>query len=157
MPGSDLFLQTIDAVYASGLDSARPPQALEATNRLLGDAGAILEVIEREISLMRRLYPHCQRAYDLAMRLKGASDRSGSLENAVEWLTDGVALLRADGKIVYANDAMLSFAQRGDGIRIAGGILDLAGHKARRSFESALGAIARLGNASPTRRQLISL
>ncbi len=64
---------------------------------MLGDAGAILEVIEREISLMR------QRAYDLAMRLKGASDRSGLLENAVEWL----ALLRADGKIVYANDAML--------------------------------------------------
>jgi PAS domain-containing protein len=150
-PGSDLFLQTIDAVYASALDSARLPQALEATSRLLGDAGAILEVIEREISLMR------QRAYDLAMRLKGASDRSGSLENAVEWLTDGVALLRADGKIVYANDAMLSFAQRGDSIRIAGGILDLAGHEARRSFETALGAIARLGNASPTRRQLISL
>jgi hypothetical protein len=60
MPGSDLFLQTIDAVYASGLDSARLPLALEATSRLLGDAGAILEVIEREISLMR------QRAYDLA-------------------------------------------------------------------------------------------
>jgi hypothetical protein len=52
---------------------------------------------------------------------------------------------------------MLSFAQRSDGIRIAGGILDLAGHEARRSFETALGAIARLGNASPTRRQLISL
>ena len=133
------------AIYSCSL-----PQALEATSRLLGDAGAILEVIEREISLMR------QRAYDLAM-LKGASDRSGLLENAVEWLTNGVALLRADGKIVYANDAMLSFAQRGDGIRIAGGILDLAGHEARRSFETALGAIARLGNASPTRRQLISL
>ena len=31
MPGSDLFLQTIDAVYAGGLDSAGLPQALEAT------------------------------------------------------------------------------------------------------------------------------
>ena len=47
MPGSDLFLQTIDAVYASGLDSARLPQALEATSRLLGAAGAILEVIDK--------------------------------------------------------------------------------------------------------------
>ena len=47
MPGSDLFLQAIDAVYASGLDSARLPQALEATSRLLGAAGAILEVIDK--------------------------------------------------------------------------------------------------------------
>jgi hypothetical protein len=33
--------------YASGLDSARLPQALEATSRLLGAAGAILEVIDK--------------------------------------------------------------------------------------------------------------
>jgi hypothetical protein len=91
-------------------------------------------VEKREINLMRRLYPHYQRAYDLTMRLKGASDRSNLLENAVEWLTDGVGLLRADSKIVYANDAMLSFAQRGDGIRIVGGIRELAGHEARRIF-----------------------
>jgi len=45
MPVSDL--QTIDAVYASGLDSARLPPALEATSRLLGAAGAILEVIDK--------------------------------------------------------------------------------------------------------------
>jgi len=91
-------------------------------------------VEKREINLMRRLYPHYQRAYDLTTRLKGASDRSNLLENAVEWLTDGVGLLRADSKIVYANDAMLSFAQRGDGIRIVGGIRELAGHEARRIF-----------------------
>lgn len=42
MPGSDLFLQAIDAVYASGLDNTRVPQALEATSRLLGASGAIL-------------------------------------------------------------------------------------------------------------------
>ena len=42
-----MFLQTIDAVYASGLDVARVPQALEATSRLLGASGAILEVIDK--------------------------------------------------------------------------------------------------------------
>src|SRR6478672_9343685 len=41
---------------------------------------------KREVNLMQRLFPHYQRAYDLSMRLKGASDRSGLLENAVEWL-----------------------------------------------------------------------
>jgi len=45
MPG--LFLQAIDAVYASGLDNTRVPQALEATSRLLGASGAILEVIDK--------------------------------------------------------------------------------------------------------------
>ena len=44
MPGSDLFLQAIDAV---GLDNTRVPQALEATSRLLGASGAILEVIDK--------------------------------------------------------------------------------------------------------------
>lgn len=250
MADSDPFLQTIDAVYAGGLESERMSEALEATSSLLGAVGATLEVIskpakrpigfwaaglpdvsrtqyiehfaalnpripltlrqcagdvawdrqlfdeaqmkrdpfyseflphlglryfvsivleqsvdtlavvavqrsrkqghveKREINLMRRLYPHYQRAYDLTMRLKGASDRSNLLENAVEWLTDGVALLRADSKIVYANDAMLSFAQRGDGIQIVDGILELAGHEARRNFDAALGAITRLGDAS---------
>lgn len=47
MPDTDLFLQTIDAVYASGLDSERVPEALEATSRLLGASGAILEVIDK--------------------------------------------------------------------------------------------------------------
>lgn len=50
MPGSDLFLQTIDAVYASGLDAARVPHALEATSRLLGASGAGLEVIDKPLN-----------------------------------------------------------------------------------------------------------
>lgn len=47
MPTNDLFLQTIEAVYASGLDRDRLPEALEATNSLLGGAGALLEVIDK--------------------------------------------------------------------------------------------------------------
>lgn len=47
MPNNDLFLQTIEAVYASGLDRDRLPEALEATNSLIGGAGALLEVIDK--------------------------------------------------------------------------------------------------------------
>jgi len=47
MPQSDLFLQTIDAVYAGGLDTALMPEALKATSFLLGSVGATLEVISK--------------------------------------------------------------------------------------------------------------
>lgn len=47
MRDSDLFVQTIESVYASGLESERLPQALEATSPLLGAAGACFEVIDK--------------------------------------------------------------------------------------------------------------
>src|SRR5215475_5723861 len=250
MPGSDLFLQTIDAVYASGLDSARLPQALEATSRLLGATGAILEVIDkpaqrpvefcsvglpdvaripyieqfaalnpripfalrqregaviwdhqildepgmerdpfyaeflphmglryfaaaifdhtpeklaavhvqrtrkqghvdkREIALIHRLCPHYQRACDMGRRLGGVTDRGKVFEDAIEWLTDGVALLRADGNVVYANAAMSAFARSGDGIRIVERRIEFAELIARDRFNAALGAVGRLGDPS---------
>lgn len=250
MPGSDLFLQTIDAVYASGLDTARVPQALEATSRLLGASGAILEVIDksaqrpveffsvglpdiarvpyieqfaalnpripfalrqragaiiwdhqvlgepqmardpfyseflphmglryfaaaifehtpeklaavhvqrtrkqghvdkRAIMLMQRLCPHYRRAYDMARRLKTCTERSKVFEDAIEWLTDGIALLRADGSIVHANAAMCAFAQSGNGIRFSGRIVEFTESAALKYFNAAIGALGRLGDPS---------
>ena len=250
MPDSGLLLQTIEAVYASGVDSDRWPEALDGTSRLLGAAGATLEVIDktaqrhsqfcssgvptvartpyiehfwalnprysfilrqraghvtwdhqfldeagmgrdpfyseflpnfglryfigavlknssqrltgitvqrtrkqghvdkREIALMGRLVPHFQRAHDVAIRLGTVGDRRGMLENTLEWLADGVALLRADGDIVYANDALCAFAQRGDGFRITSRTIEFSAPEARRTFEAALGAIERVGDMS---------
>lgn len=250
MPNNDLFLQTIEAVYASGLDRDRLPEALEATNSLIGGAGALLEVIDkptrrhreycsvglpnvarapyieqfaalnpripfafrqprgkiicdyqvldedemtrnpfyseflqslglryclralleqtpdkwvgvsvqrtrkqghpdkREIALMQRLVPHYQRAYDVGARLKTVADRSGVLENALDWLADGVALLRADGDIIYINDTMRALAQRGDGLRLSDRTIEFAAPDSRRRFEAALGAVARIGDPS---------
>lgn len=250
MPGNDLFLQTIEAVYASGLDSDRLPQALELTSCMLGAAGATLEIFDksvqrhsafhavgvptaartpyvehfatlnprfpfvlrksaghvvwdhqimdedsmrrdpfyseflshlglryflgallehtsekatavsvqrtrkqghvdkREIALMQRLCPHYQRAHDVATRLRTAGDRGGVLENALEWLADGVALLHADGDIVYANDTFRVLAQRGDAFRTTGRTIEFATHGARRLFEAALGAVKKIGDPS---------
>jgi DNA-binding CsgD family transcriptional regulator len=248
MPDNDLFLQTIEAVYASGLDSDRWPEALEATNRLLGGAGAILEVFDkqaqrhsafcavgvptvartpyvehfaslnprflfilrqraghvawdcqildeagmrrdafyseflshlglryflgallehtpekatlvsvqltrkqghadkRQIALMRRLLPHYQRAHDVATRLNTAGNSRGLLENTLDWLTDGVALLRADGEVVYANPTLTEFAQRDDGFQIVDRAIEFVEANARRRFGAALEAFQRIGD-----------
>ncbi|MGB6349188.1 MAG: LuxR family transcriptional regulator [Pseudolabrys sp.] len=248
MPENDRFLQTINAIYASGLDSARVSEALEATSSLLGGVGATLEVISkparrpiefwsaglpavsgtqyvahfaalnpriphtlrqragevawdrqlfdeaqmsrdpfyaeflpelrlryfvsvvleqtpdrlavvavqrtrkqghvgnREITLMRRLYPHYRRAYDVAAHLRYDGDHAGILENALELLTYGVALLRADGEIVYANNALRALAQREDGFRILDRTFEFAELGTRRCFGVALGAVKRIGD-----------
>jgi hypothetical protein len=46
MSNQDLLLDTVETIYASGVDTDRIPAALEATNRLFGSASAILEVID---------------------------------------------------------------------------------------------------------------
>jgi DNA-binding CsgD family transcriptional regulator len=250
MPGADLFLQTIETVYASGLDSDRLPEALETTSRLLGSAAATLEVFDksaqrhdtfytvgvptvarasyldhfatcnprmpfilrqranhvawdhqildeagmrhdpfyseflshiglryflgavlehtpekialvsvqrtrkqghvdnREIALMRRLFPHYQRAHDMMTRLKVAGDHRGLLENTLDWLTDGIALLRADGDIVHANHTLRTIAQRGDGIRILDRAIEFVEPDAQRRFGAALGAVQQVGDPS---------
>jgi DNA-binding CsgD family transcriptional regulator len=250
MPDNDLFLQTVEAIYASGLDRDRLPEALESISRLLGAAGAYFEVNhkltrrhdllctvgvpagafdpylkefvvrnpripfafrqpvgsmswdhqildeaamardpfyseflphfglryfaavvveqssktlatvsvhrtrkqghvdKREIAIMGKLCPHFQRAYDLATRLIKDGARRGTLENALAWLADGVALLRADGNIVYANDAMHALAKRGDGLRISGQTIEFTATEAHRRFETALGAVERIGDPS---------
>ncbi|MGB6349186.1 MAG: hypothetical protein WBG10_04090 [Pseudolabrys sp.] len=56
MPDNDLFLQAIEAVYASGLESDRLPEALDATSRLLGAAGATLEVLDKATQRHRAFY-----------------------------------------------------------------------------------------------------
>jgi DNA-binding CsgD family transcriptional regulator/PAS domain-containing protein len=47
MSNGDLYVQAVEAIYASGLDADRVSDALEATSLLLGARGATLEVIEK--------------------------------------------------------------------------------------------------------------
>jgi DNA-binding CsgD family transcriptional regulator/PAS domain-containing protein len=96
------------------------------------------------IALMRRILPHVQQAFDVAQRLKRSGDARDALERTLDWLTDGVALLQADGKVIYANESFQSIARRNDGIRLSKGMVEFADAEARDKLNVALGAILRL-------------
>jgi DNA-binding CsgD family transcriptional regulator len=246
----DLFVQAVEAIYASGVEEDRLCEALEAASRLFGACGATLEVFDKtaqrhvefraagippiscaqytghfaalnsriprilrqrvgevgwdhqflderamtqdpfyaeflaglglryflsavleqtpdqlavvavqrtpsqghvdghDISLMQRLCPHFQRAYDLRTRLRVAGDRNNSLENELDLLVDGVALLRADGTIVHANETLLSLAVRGRELRITRGGIEFSNADVRSRFAAALGGAQRLHDPS---------
>jgi DNA-binding CsgD family transcriptional regulator len=98
---------------------------------------------------MRRLMPHLQQAHDVATRLRAARVANRTFEQALDWLSDGVALLRRDGRICYANEAFQAIARRGDSLRVARGTIEFAAAEDRARFATALGAIGRTadGNA----------
>jgi DNA-binding CsgD family transcriptional regulator/PAS domain-containing protein len=107
-------------------------------------------VNDREISLLQRLCPHFQRAYDMRTRLKAVRDRENALENALDLLADGIALLRRDGTIVHVNDALRMLAARGDDFRIARGAVEFLTPDLRGRFAAALGAVGRIHDPSAT-------
>jgi DNA-binding CsgD family transcriptional regulator/PAS domain-containing protein len=103
-------------------------------------------VDQAAIARMQLFLPHVRQALDVARRLRGSSDARLSLEGALDWLTDGVALVRADGTIVYANEAMQAFVRRNDGIRIKKNAIDFATQQARMRLQAAIGDICRRQN-----------
>jgi DNA-binding CsgD family transcriptional regulator len=101
-----------------------------------------------EIDRVRRLLPHFRRAHDMASRLRGANAAVGELQQMLEWLSDGVALVRSDGTVVYANGALRAFAAAGDGLALARGAIEFDAPRARARLAAAIGTARRLGNAA---------
>lgn len=101
-------------------------------------------VDKREIALMARLVPHVQQAFDVARRLKSAGETRDVLERTLDWFADGVALLRADGTVIYANDSFRAIVRRNDGIRIRKNAIEFADNEARTRFHAAIASVLRL-------------
>ena len=248
MSANDLFVCAVEAIYESGVEDGRLPEALEATYRLLGGCGATYQIFDKkttrhigfstagippvqsaeyldhyaavsprlpailgeragelgwdykffdeqamerdpfysvflsrlelryfitavleqtpdrmaavtvqrtrkqghvepdEILLMQRLCPHLLRSHDMRTRLKTENFRNDILENALDLLADGVALLRADGKLVHANEALRKMTGRGSGFSIARGALEFSSTDVRARFDAALSATRRFAD-----------
>jgi DNA-binding CsgD family transcriptional regulator/PAS domain-containing protein len=101
--------------------------------------------VERsDIARMRRLLPHLRQAYDVSRRLRQSAGATRAFEHMLDWLADGVAAVRADGRIVHANEAFLALARRNDGIRMRSGVLEFATGRAGDQFAKAVAAVMRL-------------
>jgi DNA-binding CsgD family transcriptional regulator/PAS domain-containing protein len=104
-------------------------------------------VSHREIALMRRLYPHLQRAYAMRKLLGAAApNREDLFENALDLLSDGIALLREDGSIVFVNEALQLLAARNGDFRIDRNSIEFATPDLRSRFCTALGASQRIND-----------
>jgi DNA-binding CsgD family transcriptional regulator len=101
-----------------------------------------------DIRRMRVLMPHVRQAHDVAKRLRHADIAHRSLEEALDWLADGVALIAAGGRIAYANDAFRAMAGRGDGFRVAKGSIEFMTPAGRDRLAAALTAVGRLAAGS---------
>ena len=99
-----------------------------------------------DVERMRRLIPHLRQAWDVSTRLKSAERAVRTFEHALDWLTDGIALLRADGRIAYANESMQAIMRRDDAIRTRKGMIEFAADAARTRFAAAIAA-ARMDEA----------
>jgi DNA-binding CsgD family transcriptional regulator/PAS domain-containing protein len=104
-----------------------------------------------EIALMRHLVPHVSRALDVTRRLRRGADARRSLEQAFDWIADGVVLLDAAARVTYVNQAFLAIARTGDGIGLREGRIEFGGAAARHRFAEALLAVALLRGGNPER------
>jgi DNA-binding CsgD family transcriptional regulator len=101
-------------------------------------------VEERDVALMRRLLPHFRQAYDVSLRVRRSAGTVRAFEHLLDRLADGVAIVRADGRLVHANEMFLAIARRGDGLAIRRGAIELRPGRPSEQFARAIGATARL-------------
>jgi DNA-binding CsgD family transcriptional regulator len=107
--------------------------------------------VERsEIALMQLLMPHFRQAFGVTQRLREQRNKVSALQSALDWLADGVALLAADGTVLYANEALQEIARRNDGVAITRRAIRLASATAAAHLANALGAVSRLRGGDPT-------
>jgi DNA-binding CsgD family transcriptional regulator len=86
----------------------------------------------------------------MTTHLEEAADRDILFETALDLLNDGIALLRRDGCLVYANETLRVLAAREKGFRIHRNAMEFSTPESRSRFAAALGAVERVDDPSAT-------
>lgn len=133
------YLKSLDLRYfmSGQILDARDNQAIVSIQRTRRQG----HVEKADIERLRILIPHVRQAYDVATRLRTVHRAAHTLEQALGWLSDGVALLKRDGHVAYANAAFEAIAQRSDGVRVVRGQIEFADAGSRARFATALGGL----------------
>jgi len=101
------------------------------------------------IATMRLLSRHISQSYDVARRLRAFEEERRPLERLIDCLADGMALLRRDGAVAFANASFQAIVRRSDGIRLRGRMIEFTDTEARAKYDSALAAVLRLRGGAP--------
>jgi DNA-binding CsgD family transcriptional regulator len=136
------FLPKSDMRYFISAVLEQTPERIAAVSvqrtRRQGHAG------DREIRLMQRLCPHFQRASIMRASLTAVPAHASALEDALDQLADGVALLRRDGEIIHANETLRILAARGNDFRVDRKTVEFPTPDLRSRFAAALSAVQRI-------------
>ncbi|MBW0003000.1 MAG: LuxR family transcriptional regulator [Hyphomicrobiales bacterium] len=91
-----------------------------------------------DVEMMGRLGPHVGRALGMMRRLGSLDAARRPFEQALDRLVDGVGLLRADGTLLYANEALQALGSLNDGIRLKQNVITFSPAEAQARFAAAL-------------------
>lgn len=142
----ELLPRTGFRYFMSGVITRNPNEVAVTTVQRTSAQG---HVAETEIALMARVLPHLRQAVDVSNRLSRLVGGSSSLRHAMDWLTDGIALVGAGGEVLHANRALAEIARAGDGIRLASSTLEFVPTQAGDAYVRALGSVlAMVGDRS---------
>lgn len=89
-----------------------------------GASGSVF--CQNDVDDMGRLVPHLRRALSIQDRLASMDQRTQASYRVLDALPTGIVILRAGGKVEYANTAALDIAGARDGLGVADGLLRLA-------------------------------
>lgn len=95
----------------------------------------------RDIDKLQRLLPGLRSSADLTRRLSAAG--TAAMRGPLDWLSDAVAVLSPQEKVVYANAAMEAIFSAGDGIALVAEVIDLKDPTGALTLAKALAAIRR--------------